>query len=216
MKILIPILIALAATGCTTVQYNGGDAKATAVDRPPIGEIASAYVGDHMIEKGTMVDEPVLRVTKLIDGVAYDIPAIDYPQIGYDENRQYFSSLGVIPGPFVDPHKAIAVDKGQSKEVCVVTVFGADSCYEGDWELTRVLSRQANSFQQTLIYSGRVGDKINISYREFSNDIARPAFNNEVEYDLSQSSTITYKGAVIEVIKADNDGITYKVIKSFP
>jgi hypothetical protein len=80
----------------------------------------------------------------------------------------------------------------------------------------KVNMSERNSFQQTLIYSGRVGNKINVSYREFSNNTARPAFNNDVEYDLSSSNTIGYKGALIEVIKADNSSITYKLIRNFP
>lgn len=72
-----------------------------------------------------------------------------------------------------------------------------------------------DSFQQTLIYSGKVGNKINIGYREFSGSIARPAFNNNVEYDLSESTTIGYKGAQLEIIEATNQYIKYRVIKNF-
>ena len=66
-----------------------------------------------------------------------------------------------------------------------------------------------------LIYSGRVGDKIKAGYREFSNNLARPAFNNDVEYDLRESSVIGYKGARIEVVEATNEHIKYKVIQNF-
>ena len=66
-----------------------------------------------------------------------------------------------------------------------------------------------------MIYSGRVGDKIKAGYREFSNNLARPAFNNDVEYDLRESSVIGYKGARIEVVEATNEHIKYKVIQNF-
>ena len=72
-----------------------------------------------------------------------------------------------------------------------------------------------NNFQQSLLYSGRVGDHIKISYREFSGDMARPAYSNDVEYDLSSSDTVTYKGARLRVLKADNEGITYVLISNF-
>ena len=60
-----------------------------------------------------------------------------------------------------------------------------------------------------------MGNKINIGYREFSSNSARPAFNNDVEYDLNESKQIGYKGALLEVIKATNQDITYKVLKNF-
>lgn len=43
---------------------------------------------------------------------------------------------------------------------------------------TKITTKDTNSFQQTLIYNGKVGNKINIGYREFSGDLARPAFAN--------------------------------------
>ncbi|MFL9598648.1 hypothetical protein ACKC4W_21715, partial [Aeromonas veronii] len=66
--------------------------------------------------------------------------------------------------------------KNNPNELCVITVFGMYSCYAANFEVKKVSSVNSASFQQTLIYSGKVGNKINIGYRETSNDIARPAF----------------------------------------
>jgi len=60
-----------------------------------------------------------------------------------------------------------------------------------------------------------VGNKLKISYREFNNNMARAAFNTDVEYDLSESAIIGYAGARIEVIDATNTDIKYKIIKNF-
>ena len=108
--------------------------------------------------------------------------------------------------------------------------FRADRIFALDERLTRQFGKTlamigvekvklqgiaADAFQQTLIYSGKVGDKINIGYREFSSNVARPAFNNDVEYDLKDSTTIGYKGALIEVLEATNQSIRYRVIRNF-
>ena len=70
-----------------------------------------------------------------------------------------------------------------------------------------------DSFKRELIYSGVSQNTISISYREFSDNIARPAFSQELKYDLSQGTTIGYKGARFEVIKATNTELVYKVLK---
>ena len=196
MKYPLAILLALVASGCTTVQYNGADTFTQAIDFPKLGEVITAYVGDHLVQKGTMTEEHVLVVHKPIDGIAFDIPMKAYPQIGFDNKRDFYSADGVIEGALSDPVQALALEKKEGAQLCVVTVFGGRACYEGDFERTTQLSERGNSFQQTLIYSGRVGDKINVGYREFSNNTARPAFNNDVEYDLSSSHIIGYKGAL--------------------
>jgi len=216
MKKLVTIVFVLLVTGCTTVQYNGSKSIVKQVDYPEVGKIITVYVGDHLVQKGTVSEENILVVYKMIDGVSYDIPANKYPQIGHDDKQDFFSAVGVIKGVLSDPFRALALEKGDNAELCVITVFGASSCYEGEFERKKQISERGNSFQQTLIYSGRVGDKINIGYREFSNNTARPAFNNNVEYDLSASNIIGYKGASIEVINADNSSITYKLIRNFP
>lgn len=202
--------------GCTTVKYNGTDAFVKEVDYPEVNKVITAFVGDNLVQKGTITEENVLHVYKAIDGALYDIPAKKYSQVGYDQEQDFYLATGVIRSGISDPIQALALKKEQDAELCVVTIFGGSACYQGEYERKKQLSEKGNSFQQTLIYSGRVGEKINIGYREFSNNTARPAFNNDVEYDLSSSNTIGYKGALIEVLKADNSSITYKLIRNFP
>lgn len=76
-------------------------------------------------------------------------------------------------------------------------------------------ARDNQSVQQTLIYSGSVGKKVNISYRKFNEGFARDAFTNDVEYDMEESNVIGYKGARIEVLDYDNRTIKFKVLRHF-
>ena len=77
-----------------------------------------------------------------------------------------------------------------------------------------VYNRVLSSSQSELIYSGKSGNVIKVVYREFSNDFARPAFSQELQYDLNETTTIKFKTAVMEIIKASNQEITFKVIQS--
>lgn len=68
--------------------------------------------------------------------------------------------------------------------------------------------------EKELIYSGREGNVIHIAYREYTwNGLAKTAFSQQLVYDLSKSETIAFKEWVIKVQKADNNTITFKVIK---
>lgn len=67
-------------------------------------------------------------------------------------------------------------------------------------------------FRRELIYSGVSGSTLSLSYREFSEDMARPAFTQDLKYDLNQGAVIGYKGARFEVIKADNVSLRYRVL----
>jgi hypothetical protein len=202
-------------SGCVAVKYNGAATITNDVDYPEIGKVVTANIGDPLVQKGAISKENVLVVHQTIDGAGYDIPAGTYKQLGFDQKNDFYSGVGVVPGFLADPVKALSLEKKDGARLCVVTVFSATSCYSGSYARDTRFSERGDSFQQTLLYNGRVGNKINIGYREFSNNMARPAFNNEVEYDLSSSRIIGYKGAQIEVIEADNSSITYKLLKNF-
>jgi hypothetical protein len=70
-----------------------------------------------------------------------------------------------------------------------------------------------DSFKRELIYGGLSQRVISLSYREFMDGTARPAFTQELKYDLNDGNLIGFRGARIEVIKATNTIIQYKVIR---
>ena len=69
------------------------------------------------------------------------------------------------------------------------------------------------SMRKELLYNGKSKDTIKMTYREFQNDMARPAFFQDLSYDLIESKIIGFKGTQIEIIDATNSEIKYKVIK---
>lgn len=210
--LLIASLVFLA--GCA-VKVTPVISTPTVINTPEIGETVTAQIGDHLLQKGEVVEEEVLNVRSLVDGAFYDILPGSYPQLGYIGPDKLYSGSGVIKAALADPFVGISARPEEPGRVCVVTGFGARVCYEAVADTSMRASSRDASFQQTLVYNGRVGNRINVGYREFSNSLARPAFNNNVEYDLSISQTIGYKGALIEVIKADNASITYRVLSTF-
>jgi hypothetical protein len=69
--------------------------------------------------------------------------------------------------------------------------------------------------KQEFIYNGRVGTALKFIYREYVDDYARPAFSQDLQYDLAESKIIGFRGLRIEVLSATNTNIEYKVLSYF-
>lgn len=78
---------------------------------------------------------------------------------------------------------------------------------------TTIYQWASDSFTRELIYGGVSQGTVSITYREFVDGTARPAFTQELKYDLSQGDEIGYKGLRFKVIKAGNVDIKYVVTK---
>jgi hypothetical protein len=64
-----------------------------------------------------------------------------------------------------------------------------------------------------IVYTGRLGENITFVYREFTPDnLARPAFFQNLSYNLSEAKTIRFRKLQIEVIDATNEQVSVKVI----
>ena len=74
-----------------------------------------------------------------------------------------------------------------------------------------------DSFKYEALYQGKIGNKIKISFREFIDDMVRPSFTQDIDYELEKDGTaiIGFKGLRIQVLQATNLNITYKVIKDY-
>lgn len=107
------------------------------------------------------------------------------------------------------PRKMLAatLDFGMSKKIYSVDVAVSQSYGE------KCIKYGDNSLKRELVYSGVSQGTITLLYREFKNDFARPAFSQELRYDLKEGDEIGYKGARFKVKRANNLGIKFSVIK---
>ncbi|MEK7486339.1 MAG: hypothetical protein AABZ60_18610 [Planctomycetota bacterium] len=78
-------------------------------------------------------------------------------------------------------------------------------------------TQQTPSWRYELLYSGLSKEILKITYREFANDLARASFFQEASYDYNKNgpTMVSFKGAKVEVLSADNNGIKYKVLSGF-
>ena len=210
--------------GCTSTSYNY-QADQINISEPALGSVQSVGVGETMLRQGKYSEHEAIRVTKTVDygflGTTHSINTGTFLKVGEDAKNEYFGvwssqdSGSFFVGFLQDQVESIQLPKNNN-DICLVLYTGTRTCTDdSSFQRYEQSVLTEDSFQQTLIYSGKVGDKINIGYREFSNSAARPAFNNDVEYDLSESQLIGYRGAELEILEATNTYIRYRVNRNF-
>ena len=224
-KLIFVIGSIIALNGCATTQKTVYIPTVQKISEPPIGSIVTAGIGDKLLVQGEMTEQKALcfpLTQKFLLGGSIQQGCFA-KQSENDELEFYNTTNDIGAGKAVDltgtqMPMGIALRKSDNA-ICAVSLLGTApniNCKKGmNFEKKNWVTSRSQGFQQTLLYNGKVGNKINIGYREFSSDMARPAFNNDVEYDLSESKQIGYKGALLEVIEANNQMIKYKVIKNF-
>lgn len=221
-RVLLCATTSLAIVGCATPLTNY-QPTTRQISEPPVNSINTANVGDRMLSQGVITERAALYFpTTQKTSFQHTIQQGYYPKRGEsDQYIQYGISNEpgagkVVDGALSDPTQGLTIRKSDNA-ICLFTIYNMNvDCKKGlDFKMQNWTTADANSFQQTLLYNGKVGSKINIGYREFSGDMARSAFSNEVEYDLKESKQIGYKGALLDIIDANNQMIKYKVIKNF-
>ena len=95
-----------------------------------------------------------------------------------------------------------------------VELYEADANSLSIVKSDQVVSTTKPTLRRELIYTGRNGPSVTLMYREFINDMARPAFTQVLQYDISTDPIIGYQGARFKVISANNVSITFDVINT--
>lgn len=76
---------------------------------------------------------------------------------------------------------------------------------------------EAGGVKWELVYSGRSGNEIGLTYREYTNGaegtMARPAFFQDLKYDISASTQVVFRSVELEILEATNTGITFRVTR---
>jgi hypothetical protein len=210
MKKYVLLLAFLALIGCKTRPILPTYSLQTL---PPVGTVATAGIGERLLIQGdaSTVDAIVIPSDLTFGDVI--VRKGTYPQSSENEEYRQFKNVDMErQGRRVkSPHLFLFNKDKSTQTVCI----NRKTCTDAAYSIGRATSYAPSRTQQTLIYSGKIGNRITLGYREFKDEFARPAFSNDVAYDLSESTVLGYKGARLEVVKATNTEITYKIIAGF-
>lgn len=71
--------------------------------------------------------------------------------------------------------------------------------------------KHGDAFKQEIIYQGFSSNTLRLSYREFVDDMARPAFTQELTYEHKngQPTLVGFKGLRMKVLDANNTKVNY-------
>lgn len=72
-----------------------------------------------------------------------------------------------------------------------------------------------DNLKETIVYAGATGDTLRLSYREFRNDFARPAFTEELSIPLGKTypQMIAVKAIKLRLLSLDGMGLRYELLK---
>jgi hypothetical protein len=194
-----------------------------------LGEVQESLLGDPMVSR--------------INGISARgyIATSNYQPPSQDGGRLQFSpiatdSVWAVIGKLANGDSICRSDSSQvpkinsQREYCLVvndadeaygyTPCSRESVYPKSWDpkphsflkkVDRVYLK--GSFKQELIYNGKFQNTIKLTYHEFKDDFARPAFNQELTYNLSEGKIIEFRAMKVEILEATNSGIKF-IVKS--
>lgn len=82
-------------------------------------------------------------------------------------------------------------------------------------EKSEIISTCDKCYRQELIYNGKSGHTLKFTYREYIDNLARPSFFQDLEYDIEESNIIGFKGLRMEVLNTSNITINYIILQGF-
>lgn len=187
------------------------------ISEPKLNEPTKRNIGDSLVVQGFSVKTKGVVILK--DSSNGFVKKGEYPVSLANSTTLRFFGNGISGNKGFANNYFLDYDLQTKKLYHTYTSGVANVTYKiseiKDFKLTDVILNDSDSFQQTLIYLGKSGNILKFGYREFYQNFARPAFSNEVTYDLTESDVIGYKNLQLKVISATNTEITYTVLSYF-
>lgn len=219
------ILILMSSTvfGCAAPREYY-QPRSIAISRPALNQETIARPGDNLLQQGKQSEYDALECSvpvtfsalssfTLSPGRYIKASETSSYEVFIQDDADAATRTSAPPqGDLLQELILLKSGKGAIIKTIGGRLYGADN---PPLRRVKAIVFDRDSFQQTLLYSGKVGNRINLSYREFAGGMARSAFTNTAEYDLSESNVIGYQGAQIEVIEATNQFIRYRLLSNF-
>ncbi|WP_312165381.1 hypothetical protein [Massilia timonae] len=201
---------------------------------PAIGVASQAATGDNMYAEFQTTSKRTINVTLLAPASAVmdlghklALPAGRTGRLGTTTNGGFPAMCFFhvtepgIGGPAhactVDTDRDGAFDSAMFMNRDRLFPLAAPAKYKTEKSAPEVTREESGGFRREILYQGVSKGTIKLSFREFMNDMARPAFTQEILYDLEQDGTaiVVFKGLRLKVLQATGMGVRYVVEQPF-
>jgi len=230
MKNTITILaFTVAATGCASVSVTQPSQLTEKVGQlPELNAPATVTVGSTMFSQYRYWSKTGYRLLAPVSvGLALGSIRTDAGDFVVPATAEgapaYCTEKPAYIDPMVGPLKtACFLDKAGSGSFDIVKAAPGLVWFEKKleapirYEQSELQVPRPDSKKFELLYQGVSAKTVRLSYREYMNDFARPAFFQDVSYEISEfPAEVTFRTVRISVLSADNSGIRYKVLSGF-
>ena len=186
--------------------------------KPKIGEETIAFIGDPIISEISGEVSDVIKLKKAYGRRVDYHPEGNYKFCGERVVNKGKEKVGTVKEYIFSSGRGNVyprIRKYSTGEVCLVFATIEKKIDKSEYSEEIIFERDDEYFEQQLIYTGIEGNVLKFSYREFKGEIARPAFTVDATYDMSKNRLIRFKQSTLEIIRYDNQSITYKVLSGF-
>ena len=225
---LIAVLMPLLLVGCTSIEVvQPSKIEEASGTLPALNAAARASVGEPLFSQfrywrkvGLSLDE---SVNVSVGGGKVIAAAGDFLYTARIEGvTAYCTERGtfqVILGPaktscFTDRDGDGRLD--QVKIAADVKWWAADVSPAVKFHSAELTIPRPDAMKRELIYQGFSKGVLKLAYREYINDMARPAFFQDATYEIETfPAEVSFKASRLQILRAGNSGIEYKVLSSF-
>jgi hypothetical protein len=228
-NIVIAVALAIGATGCASVSVTQPSQVTEKVGQlPELNSPANVTVGSTMFSQyrywsktGYRLLAP-LSISLALGRIQTEANDFVVPSVA-EGSAAYCTEKAAYIDPLVGPYRtACFLDNNGSGSFGIVKAAPGMVWFEkkldpaiqyvqGELQVPR-----PDSKKYELLYQGISAKTLRLSYREYMNDFARPAFFQDVSYEITDfPAEITFRTVRISVLSADNNGIRYKILSGF-
>jgi hypothetical protein len=189
--------------------------KTTYYSKPEIGTKNTVYIGETLLKEGRKSDQIAIYLLVeygKIGWTAYHHTG-QYKRVGLADDYILYQGSELNSNGISMAYSQILEDKDGN---CYLRLnYDVQLLQKSEYIKKDYTDGSSDNFEQNLIYTGRDGDILKLSYREFYNDMARASYTIDATYDITEENIIRFRGASFEVLEANNQSITYKLLSGF-
>jgi hypothetical protein len=227
MRRLCTLVLTLMLSACGGTVRELSEYKVG--QEPALGAVQSAVVGDVLYSEfeytgnsGAITMAPFEQGIGLGGSVTVPAGTAMYAS-DIDGRRGYCTATLTYLDPLVGPYRGTCwFDSNNDGNLDQFWVMPGAVPYTYDADIplayrANEISNTAGGYKYEIVYQGLDGDVLRMLYREYVDNMARPAFQQELTYNVNPTgpTQIRFRSVAMEVTHAQGSDITYVVTSGF-